>query len=182
MKRILTNEDIKKIWEKMIIVTLDNVTDLIAGGGVKPVIMSNGYMASMSIDVLSENISMYHLSINNPKGKTGIVTAQKMAYEIFGEGYVQLNMKTISGCVQFIKEKVDKNDGNNNLNINKDKKEAKLNDGKVEGDIKHGVEGRIKKEIQTKGIVERPNRDWENVFGSQSSRICSGQRMESSIS
>mgnify|MGYP003395091234 CR=1 FL=1 len=105
MKRILTDEDIKKVWEKMIIVTLDNVTDLIAGGGVKPVIMSNGYMASMSIDVLSENISMYHLSINNPKGKTGIVTAQKMAYEIFGEGYIQLDMKTISGCIQFMKEK-----------------------------------------------------------------------------
>lgn len=105
MKRILTDEDIKKVWENMIIVTLDNVTDLIAGGGVKPVIMSNGYMVSMTIDILSENISMYHLSINNPKGNTGIVTAQKMAYDIFGEGYVQLKMKTISGCIQFIKEK-----------------------------------------------------------------------------
>jgi hypothetical protein len=105
MKRILTDEDIKRVWENMIIVTLDNVTDFIAGGGVKPVIMSNGYIASMTIDILSENISMYHLSINNPKGKTGIVTAQKMAYEIFGEGYTQLDMKTISGCVQFIKER-----------------------------------------------------------------------------
>jgi hypothetical protein len=105
MKRILTDEDIKRVWENMIIVTLDNVADFIAGGGVKPVIMSNGYIASMTIDILSENISMYHLSINNPKGKTGIVTAQKMAYEIFGEGYTQLDMKTISGCVQFIKER-----------------------------------------------------------------------------
>lgn len=105
MKRILTDEDIKKVWENIIIVTLDNVTDLIAGGGVKPVIMSNGYMASMTIDVLGERVSIYHLSINNPKGKTGIVTAQKMAYEIFGEGYTQLDMKTISGCIQFIKEK-----------------------------------------------------------------------------
>lgn len=105
MKRILTDEDIKKVWENMIIVTLGNVADFIAGGGVKPIIMSNGYMASMTIDVLSENISMYHLSINNPKGKTGLVTAQKMAYEIFGEGYVQLDVKTISGCIQFIKKK-----------------------------------------------------------------------------
>lgn len=117
MKRILTDEDIKKVWENVMIVTLDNVTDFIAGGGIKPVIMSNGYMASMTIDVLSENISMYHLSINNPKGKTGIVTAQKMVYEIFGGGYVQLNMKTISGCIQFIKEKVDKNDGKRNKNL-----------------------------------------------------------------
>lgn len=96
MKRILTDEDIKKVWENIKIITLDNVEDFIKGGGVKPVIMSNGYNASMTIDVLSEN---------NPKGQTGIVTAQKMAYEIFGEGYTQLDMKTISGCAQFIKEK-----------------------------------------------------------------------------
>ena len=105
MKRVLTDEDIKKVWENIKIITLDNVADFIAGGGVKPVVMSNGYNASMTIDVLSENISMYHLSINNPKGKTSDVKAQKMAYEIFGEGYTQLDMKTISGCIQFIKEK-----------------------------------------------------------------------------
>lgn len=105
MKRILTDEDIKKVWENIKIITLDNVKDFIAGGGVKPVIMNNGYMASLTIDVLSERISIYHLSVNNPKGKTWIVTAQKMAYEIFGEGYTQLDMKTISGCMQFVKEK-----------------------------------------------------------------------------
>lgn len=105
MKRILTDEDVKKVWENIKIITLDNVADFIADGGVKPVTMSNSYTASMTIDILSENMSMYHLSVNNPKGKTGIVTAQKMAYEIFGEGYVQLKMKSISGCLQFIKEK-----------------------------------------------------------------------------
>lgn len=148
MKRILTDEDIKKVWEDMKIITLDNVGYFIKGGGVKPVIMSNGYMASMTIDVLSENISMYHLSINNPKGKTGIVTAQKMAYEIFGEGYVQLDMESVSGCVQFIKE--NKNDGNKDKNLDiKSKKEAKLKYGKevVEGDVSNGIEGRIKKKI-----------------------------------
>jgi hypothetical protein len=41
----------------------------------------------------------------NPKGKTGIVTAQKMAYEILREGYTQLDIETISGCIQFIKAK-----------------------------------------------------------------------------
>lgn len=106
MKRILTDEDIKKVWENIIIITMDNVADFIAGGGVKPVVMSNGYNAAMTIDILSERISIYHLSINNPKGKTGIVTAQKMAYEIFGEvGYTQLDIENISGCIQFIKEK-----------------------------------------------------------------------------
>jgi microsomal dipeptidase-like Zn-dependent dipeptidase len=105
MKRILTDEDIKRIWENMAIITLNNVADFIEGGGVKPIIMSNGYNTAMTIDVLSDRISIYHLSINNPKGKTGIVTAQKMAQEIFGEGYTQLDIETISGCIQFIKKK-----------------------------------------------------------------------------
>ena len=93
-----------------------------------------------------------------------------------------------------------------NLDINKDKKEGKLKYGKegvegyvnngkegvegyvnngkegVEGDVNNGIKGRVKKKIQTKGIVERSYRDWENVFGGQSGRICSVKRMESSIS
>jgi len=104
MKRILTDDDIKNVWGNIIIVTLGNVADFIDGGGIKPIAMSNGYNASMTMDVLSERISIYHLSINNPKGKTGIVTAQKMAYEILGEGYAQLDIETISGCIQFIKK------------------------------------------------------------------------------
>lgn len=74
-------------------------------------------------------------------------------------------------------------EGIHKINKNKDKnKEAKLNDGKVEGDVSNGIERRVKKKIQTKGIVERSYRDWENVFGGQSGRICSVKRMESSIS
>ena len=65
--------------------------------------------------------------------------------------------------------------------INKNK-EAKLNDGRVEGDVNNGIERRTKEEIQTKGVVERSHGDWENVFGGQSGRICSFKRMESSIS
>lgn len=105
MKRILTDEDIKKVWENIITVTLGNIADFIDGGGVKPITMSNGYNAAMTIDILSERISIYHLSIINPKGKTGIVKAQRMAYEILGEGYTQLDIETISGCIQFIKAK-----------------------------------------------------------------------------
>jgi hypothetical protein len=104
MKRILTDDDIKKVWENLMVVSLDTVTDFIKGGGVKPITMSNGYNAAITIDVLSEHISMYHLSIHNPKGKTGTVKAQQMAYEILGEGYVQLST-SISGNIQFIKIK-----------------------------------------------------------------------------
>lgn len=106
MKKELNDDDIKRVWENLVVITLDNIAGFLEGGGVKPVYMSNGYVASLSIDVLSERISMYHLSVNNPKGETGIVKAQKMAHEIFGEGYVQLDRRSISGCIQFIKEKI----------------------------------------------------------------------------
>ena len=105
MKRELNDDDIKRVWENLMIVTLDSVADFIAGGGIKSIAMSNGYLAGLSIDILSDNISMYHLSIKNPKGKTGIVKAQKMVHEIFGEGYIKLDRQSISGCIQFIKEK-----------------------------------------------------------------------------
>lgn len=83
-------------------------------------------------------------------------------------------------------------EGIHKINKNKDKnKEAKLKiceaqlklskEG-VEGDVSNGIERRVKKKIQTKGIVERSYRDWENVFGGQSGRICRVKRMESSIS
>lgn len=105
MKMILTNDDVTKIWSNLKIISLYNVKDFIKDGGVEPMTMSNGYTAAMTIDILSEYISIYHLSINNPKGKTSDVTAQRMAYEILGDGYTQLDRKNISGCVQFIKKK-----------------------------------------------------------------------------
>lgn len=105
MKKELNDDDIRRVWENIVIISLDNVADFIASGGIKPVHMSNGYTAGLSIDVLSERISMYHLSINNPNGQTGIVKAQKMAKEIFGEGFIKLDVMSISGAIQFIKEK-----------------------------------------------------------------------------
>ena len=103
MKKELNEDDIKRVWESLMVVSLENIKGFIESGGIKPVVMSNGYMVGLSIDIFSENVSMYHLSINNLKGQTGIVKAQKMAHEIFGEGYTQLNMKSISGAIQFIK-------------------------------------------------------------------------------
>ena len=49
-------------------------------------------------------------------------------------------------------------EGIHKINKNKDKnKEAKLKYGKegVEGDVNNGIEGRVKKKIQTEGVVER---------------------------
>lgn len=61
---------------------------------------------------------------------------------------------------------IDKNDGNDNLYLNKYKKEEKLHESKVEGDVNNGIEGRTKKEIQTEGVIERSHWIRENLHGS----------------
>ncbi len=108
MKSILTEDDIRKVWDDIIVLNLENVIDFIAKGGSKPVAMSNGYVASLSLDILSEDKSIYHLSVSNPKGIVKIDTAQRMAHDILGEGYTPLTIGPLSGCHQFIKEKDNK--------------------------------------------------------------------------
>lgn len=108
MESILTEDDIRKVWDDIIVLNLDNVIDFIAKGGSKPVAMSNGYVASLSLDILSEDKSIYHLSVSNPNGIVKIDTAQRMAHDILGEGYTPLTIGPLSGCHQFIKEKDNK--------------------------------------------------------------------------
>lgn len=104
-KKILTKEDIKRVWDNIVVISWNNVTEIIAGGGIRSIIVSNGYSVSLSLDVLSERISMYHLSVNNSDGNPDSVVAENMAREIIGEGYFPLTVGKISGCIQFIKEK-----------------------------------------------------------------------------
>ena len=108
-------------------------------------------------------------------------TRSVVAREILGD-CDQLNVG-FRGIYHFIKSADE--EGIHKINKHKDKnKEVKLKYGKevVEGDVNNGIERRVKKKIQIEGIVERSHRDWENVFGGQSGRICSVKRMESSIS
>lgn len=106
-RKILTDEDIKKVWDNIIVVSIDNVSAMLAGGGIKVFPMSNGYTASLSLDVLSERISIYHLSVNSSNGKPDSNIANRMAQQILGNGYKMLTVGKLSGCIQFMKEKID---------------------------------------------------------------------------
>lgn len=106
-KKILTDDDVKKVWDNIVIISIDNVSDMLAGGGIKALSLSNGYSASLSLDILSERISMYHLSVNSPNGKPDSNISNRIAQQILGNGYKMLTVGKLSGCIQFIKEKVE---------------------------------------------------------------------------
>lgn len=178
--KVLSDKDIDNIWKSVKSVSSDDAMRMIKNHGViKPMTMSNGYFALLSLDPHNGERKEYHLSISNPFGIANFEIASAMARDILGDcDQLYVGFRDI---YHFVKN-ADK-EGIHNINKNKEKnKEEKLNDGKVEGDVNNGIEGRVKKKIQTKGIVERSYRDWENVFGGQSGRICSVKRMESSIS
>lgn len=83
---MLTEDEIKKIKEKAITITLNDVF----ARKVKPVnptTVSNGYKVSMSIDVLRDYLDVHHVSVMNPKGVTDPAEAEHIAKEILGEEY-----------------------------------------------------------------------------------------------
>lgn len=107
-RKILTEDEIKKVWDSITTISVDNVFDMIESGGVKPVAMSNGYVAALTMDIISEHV-IYHLSISNPNGKTDLCMVNSMAQDILGDEYELLTIGQLSGCIQFIKmEKKDK--------------------------------------------------------------------------
>ena len=108
---MLNGDEIKKVWDSITTISIDNVFDMIESGGVKPVAMNNGYVAALTMDILSEKNTMYHLSISNHNGKIDVHMANSMAQDILGDGYELLTIGQLSGCIQFIKmEKKDKKD------------------------------------------------------------------------
>lgn len=83
---MLTEDEIKKIKEKAVTITLKDVF----AKKVKPVnptTVSNGYKVSMSIDVLRDYLDVHHVSVMNPNGVTDPAEAEHIAKDILGEGY-----------------------------------------------------------------------------------------------
>ena len=161
--KVLSDKDITKIWKSVRSVSSDDAKYMIKNRGiVKPMTMSNGYFTLLSLDIHGDGRKEYHLSISYPLGIAKFETASVMAREILGD-CDQLNVG-FRGIYHFVKN-TDEVDNEVDIHkTNKDKgknKEEKINDGKVEGDISNGIEGRIKKEIQTESIVERSYWDRE---------------------
>ena len=83
---VLTEDEIKKIKDRKIIITLKDALRMKVKP-TKPTVVSNGYKVSMSIDVMSDDLEVHHVSIYNPKGRTDPAEAEHIARDILGEGY-----------------------------------------------------------------------------------------------
>jgi len=157
--KTLSDEDIDNLWKSVKPVSSDDAERMVRNkdtGIVRPIIVSNGYLALLSLDIHRNGGRWYHLSISNPLGIAKFDIVAAMAREVLGD-CDQLHVG-FRGVYHFVKS-ADEEGTHSIHKINNKNKEAKLNGYKVEGDINNGIEGRIKKKIQTEGIIEGSHRD-----------------------
>jgi hypothetical protein len=90
----------------MTVISENNISMIIAYGGLKPVILSNGYAASLSIDVIREDVKMLHLSVSNAKEEnTDIDIAKSIAHDIFGgDEFYTLGVIYVRNVIHFVKK------------------------------------------------------------------------------
>ena len=103
MPKILTEEEIKKVRKSMEVLSIGNVKKMIKKGGIVPIDISNGYMVSLSLDVIRENFRMIHLSVSNKNGKTNVKVAKLMADDIIGEGSEMIGAMNLKNVLHFMK-------------------------------------------------------------------------------
>lgn len=103
MPKILTEEEVKKVRKSIKIISLGNVHEMIKGGGIKPILLDNGYKTSLSLDVVRENLRYFHLSVSNTKGTTDIEMANSIACDIIGEGYQTIGPMNLKNVIHFMK-------------------------------------------------------------------------------
>lgn len=100
---MLTDEEITKVRRGLVVVSLSNVNEMIKSGGIKPTFLSNGYMVSLSLDVVRENLRMLHLSTSNMKGSTDINIAQSIAKDVIGEDVQTIGSMNLKNVIHFMK-------------------------------------------------------------------------------
>lgn len=123
MFKILNEDGIKKVWNNVVIISIENVVELINKGGTKPTLLNNGYMASLSIDIINKETRPLHLSISNPSGLTDAAESDIIANDILGEGYKYMGNMYNVNCVHFMK--IEKDDIIDDI-ISKKKKGEKI--------------------------------------------------------
>lgn len=106
MKKVinmLTDEEIKKVRRSLVTISLGNVHEMIKGGGIKPMLLGNGYKISFSLDVVRENLRLLHLSVSNTKGVTDTNVAQSIAKDVIGEDVQTIGSMNIKNVIHFMK-------------------------------------------------------------------------------
>jgi hypothetical protein len=103
MRRMLTDEEIKKVRHGLATISLGNVHEMIKSGGIKPTILDNGYAISFSLDIVRENLRILHLSISNTKGEIDICAAESMANDIIGKDVQMVGPQNLKNVIHFMK-------------------------------------------------------------------------------
>lgn len=103
---MLDKEEITKVWESVVPLSVDNVIDMINRGGFKPTKLKSGYLVTFSMDILSNNVTLYHFGILGPKGADPAV-CDDIARDILGEEYLFICVSPLSGAMQYIKKVVE---------------------------------------------------------------------------
>lgn len=103
MPKILTEEEVNKVRKSIVTISLSNVHKMIESGCIKPTFLSNGYTTSLSLDVMTENLRILHLSVSNTKGNTDIETAKSITNDIIGEGYQIIGTMNRRNVIHFMK-------------------------------------------------------------------------------
>lgn len=108
---MLTEAEIKKIKEGVVIITLEDVLRTVASGRIKvikPTLLDNGYKVSYSIDKPREILDVHHISVSNSKGITDPAEAECIARDILDEGYKavgSMNLKNVLHFMKFVEKK-----------------------------------------------------------------------------
>lgn len=103
MTKILSEEEVKKVKRTLKTLSIGNIHKMIERGGIKPTYFDNGYAASISLDVIRENLRLIHLSVSNSKGNTDIEMAKSIASDIIGEGYEMVGPMHHKNIIHFMK-------------------------------------------------------------------------------
>lgn len=120
---MLEEEDIRNVWNSIKILTTDNIVELVSSGGLRPILLSNLYSASLSLDVIKDTFRPLHLSISNNLGTTNHTIAEFIAEDILGKGYIKTGIMYNNNCIHFMK--IEKDSIINDI-ISKKKKGEKI--------------------------------------------------------
>jgi len=100
---MLTDEEIKKVRRSLVTVSIGNVQEMIKSGGIKPILLDNGYMVSLSLDVVRENLRLLHMSTSNTRGVTDINVAQSIAKDVIGKDVQTIGAMNAKNVIHFMK-------------------------------------------------------------------------------
>lgn len=110
---MLTKDEIKKIKDGVVVLTVDNIINSMASGKIrviKSTMLNNGYNVGYSICRTRPNLDIHHISVCNSRGVTDPAEAEHIAKDFLGDGYESMGPMNLKNVLHFIKV-MDENKG-----------------------------------------------------------------------